>query len=76
MDVVLYFQCKQVSAGRGMVKLTSQRARKSSPTEDAAIASSSASQLPADTSSLGRPRSSTAEPRPPPWARPIPQSDG
>ena len=66
-----------------MVKLTSQRARKSSPTEDAAAVSSSAtavtgsaSQLAMDAGALGRPRSSAAEPRPPPWARPAPQSDG
>jgi len=72
----------QASAGHGMVKLTSQRARKSSPTADTTVVSSSAMAVTgsidqsssADASLHGRPR--TSEPRPPPWSWPAPQSDG
>ena len=73
----------QSSAGvsRGMVKLTSQRGRKSSPTEDtpsvppSSAPSGSTGQSPAESSAQGRPRTG-GETRPPPWGRPATKSDG
>jgi len=66
-----------------MVKLTSQRGRKSSPTEDTAnvptsatSASSTTGPPAAESGAQGRPRTTGAEPRPPPWGRPVSKPDG